>query len=482
MTVVDRWTGRSASALRTALRMTNEAFADYLGAGVRTVKYWDAMPERVLSEAMQETLDAALEQAPDSAQERFALLLSSSAAEGDERANARQWLQKRVGGGDAAAISSQIEDRALAYPEDAATAVDLLAKLSAADLDGRPAVERSLWVPQSPTIITSYLLDHRPSVNPGSDVEADVGPVARQIRDFTSALIDLDYQYGGGYVRQLVLPYFHTYVVPQLRVPRSETEQRQVMGAAARAAQLVGWAAYDDGRHGLALRYFVQGLRLAREARDGALGALLLANLSHQANFLGRSDDAVKFARAGQHSIRSDSNTVMAKLLAMEARGLATKGDERECALVLREAERAFDGRDTSIDPPWIEHFNEAELAGEAAHCFRDLGLPAQTRSFASQAGDPSQTPPRTQGFIQMVSATAALRQRDVDEAVALATESVDRMGPLKSARYLAYLSEFHSELTSAYPNGPHVAEFVTLLRDTHPELERAPWLGAVGP
>ncbi len=74
MTVVDRWTGRSASALRAALRMTNEAFANHLGAAVRTVANWEAKPDIVLSAAMQEVLDAALERSPDSAKTRFALL------------------------------------------------------------------------------------------------------------------------------------------------------------------------------------------------------------------------------------------------------------------------------------------------------------------------------------------------------------------------------------------------------------------------
>jgi hypothetical protein len=477
MTVVERWTGDSASALRAAMRMTCEAFAEHLGAGVRTVKYWDAMPDRVLSEAMQETLDAALDQASASAKDRFALLLCSTTAERVERAKAGQWPENGT-----TSAEERPDDRALTYPDSAATAINLLADLSAADLAGRPEADRALWVPQSPAIITDYLLEHRPSVNPHPDPESGTSPLLRQIGDFTSALIDLDYRYGGGYVRRLVLEYFHTCVVPQLRVRRPDPEHRRIMGAAARTAQLVGWAAYDDGRHGLAQRYFVQGLRLAREARDVALGALLLANLSHQANFLGRADDAIKFARAAQHSIRDESSTVMSKLLAMEARGLATKGDERECALVLSDAERAFEERDTSADPPWIAHFNEAELAGEAAHCFRDLGLPTQTRSFTTQASDADVTPPRTQAFIHMVGAVATLRQGELEEAVALATESVHKAGAIKSARYLAYLSSFHEALTDAYPNDPHVDEFVSRLHDAHPDLEGTPWLTTTGP
>ena len=40
MEVVDIWTGRTAGCLRTALRMTNEEFAQRLGTAVRTVAKW----------------------------------------------------------------------------------------------------------------------------------------------------------------------------------------------------------------------------------------------------------------------------------------------------------------------------------------------------------------------------------------------------------------------------------------------------------
>lgn len=68
MDVVDIWTGRRASALRASLRMSNEAFANRLGAGVRTVANWEAKPDVVLSPAMQEILDTALADAGDAVQ------------------------------------------------------------------------------------------------------------------------------------------------------------------------------------------------------------------------------------------------------------------------------------------------------------------------------------------------------------------------------------------------------------------------------
>ena len=45
MQVITSWTGGHADALRQALRMTNESFAEYLGVAARTVAYWRKNPE-----------------------------------------------------------------------------------------------------------------------------------------------------------------------------------------------------------------------------------------------------------------------------------------------------------------------------------------------------------------------------------------------------------------------------------------------------
>src|ERR1700720_2219929 len=74
MQVIAEWTGGHADLLRQSLRMTNESFAEYLGVAVRTVAYWRKRPETVPKPAIQETLDAALERAPDRAKAQFALL------------------------------------------------------------------------------------------------------------------------------------------------------------------------------------------------------------------------------------------------------------------------------------------------------------------------------------------------------------------------------------------------------------------------
>jgi transcriptional regulator with XRE-family HTH domain len=72
MTVIDQWTGRHANALRAAMRMTNEAFAERLGVASRTIAKWRERQEMVPSPQLQEALDTMLHQANDETRARFA--------------------------------------------------------------------------------------------------------------------------------------------------------------------------------------------------------------------------------------------------------------------------------------------------------------------------------------------------------------------------------------------------------------------------
>ncbi|WP_435886336.1 hypothetical protein [Streptomyces bacillaris] len=76
MDVVERWTGRYACLLQSALRLGNEQFAAHLGIAVRTVAAWHADASVTPRREMQQLPDTAHEQAPPAARQRFALLLA----------------------------------------------------------------------------------------------------------------------------------------------------------------------------------------------------------------------------------------------------------------------------------------------------------------------------------------------------------------------------------------------------------------------
>ena len=111
-------------------------------------------------------------------------------------------------------------------------------------------------------------------------------------------------------------------------------------------------------------------------------------------------------------------------------------------------------------DPGWIGYFDRAELAGEAAHCFRDLRRPTETGEFSMLALPPG-CPPRTRAFINMVSATAALHAGHLDEAVDGVRTAVALAGSLKSSRYQRYVRDFVAAAVKLHPRDARVVDLM---------------------
>jgi tetratricopeptide (TPR) repeat protein/transcriptional regulator with XRE-family HTH domain len=77
--IVRLWTGHEAKALRAALRLTVQDFADRLGVSVRTVAKWEARGRDIQPKAdTQAILDTALAQAPEEVSARFAAAVGES--------------------------------------------------------------------------------------------------------------------------------------------------------------------------------------------------------------------------------------------------------------------------------------------------------------------------------------------------------------------------------------------------------------------
>jgi tetratricopeptide (TPR) repeat protein len=368
-------------------------------------------------------------------------------------------------------------DEGLSYQADSGRAVNLLRQLTEADLANRQRIiVATAREDVASQIITGYMFASPVVLDLGNEGPLRGAAVAARIRRTTAHLMDMDFQFGGGHTRRMLIEFFRDQVVPLLRRHHPDAIRKEIFGAAAEVAQLLGWSAYDAGRHGVATRYFTQGLKLAREAEDHMLGARMLSSLSHQANYLGRFSDAVNFARAAQSAtLGHATKAVTAMFLSMEARALASLGDKAGTAATLHRAEQAFETRDPALEPDWIVYFDALELAGEASHCFRDLGDGSRAKHFAEQAIDPLLTPPRTRAFIQMVSAAGSIANGEPYEALALATEAVDLADGLQSARYLRYLKDFHRSLGELKGGQASTREFGVLLKSRYPKLSLSP-------
>ncbi|WP_159942508.1 MULTISPECIES: hypothetical protein [unclassified Nocardiopsis] len=310
------------------------------------------------------------------------------------------------------------------------------------------------WIVAPPALLEAN--DQAP-VHVGAD---DVKAITRACDLFEA----LDHEFGGGHARTAAVQYLNSEVTPLLQGNFTPEVGRSLFSAAARFAAKVGAMAYDAGLHALGRRYFLQSLNLAHLASDRLLGAKALALLSHQANFLGEHCTAVDFARTAKTGTQGHSTpAVQAMLAAMEARALASMGEERACSRALREMESAFSRVQRDDEPPWMGYFDASELSDELAHCFHDLGHGALAAEHANQSVELAPAGfRRSRSFAGLIHASAYLMNpggADLEAACDTATGVLQEAGRLRSARVKAYLNRFHERL-EPYAQTPVVKAF----------------------
>ncbi|MCC4322396.1 hypothetical protein [Streptomyces malaysiensis] len=278
------------------------------------------------------------------------------------------------------------------------------------------------------------------------------------IKATSDMFAQLDDRFGGDHARYSVVQYLSRDVAPLLTGQYTEAVGRALFSTVAEATLLAGWMSYDSCHHGLAQRYFLQALRLAQDGDERRLAGSILSAMSHQATFLGHYTEGATLARAARMGISGVATpTLMAQFHAMEARALARTGDTRACELALAEATKALERRNSGDEPEWITYFDEAELAAEAAHCFRDVNSARQAVAHAENAMSGNHV--RSDFFATMVLADAHLRAGDPEEACRVALDALDLGEQLKSARCVSYLAEFRQHLDSV-GDTPAISEF----------------------
>ncbi|MDF3293395.1 hypothetical protein [Streptomyces silvisoli] len=335
------------------------------------------------------------------------------------------------------------------YPASPEAAISTVDKLWRADLNGyEPLLLAEPSEPAWNEASLRWLVAPQPSfptTQKPDGVRVGLGDV-----DAITATSDmfayLDDRFGGDHARQSVIQYLSRDVAPMLHGQYTEAVGRALFSTVARSTLLAGWMSYDSCHHGLAQRYFLQALRLAQDGNDRRLAGSILSAMSHQATFLGKYTEAATLARAALMGISAVATpTLKAQFYAMEARALARTGDVSECERALANATRELERGSGDDEPEWIAYFDQAELAAEAAHCFRDVKHARQAVAHAENAMSGSHV--RSDFFATMVLADAHLQAGEPEEACRVALDALDLGEQLKSARCVAYLAEFRQHL-----------------------------------
>ncbi|MEV0729561.1 helix-turn-helix domain-containing protein [Polymorphospora sp. NPDC050346] len=309
----------------------------------------------------------------------------------------------------------------------------------------------------------TWPLDERPS---GSGERLVGMPDVEMVRQITAVYRTLDNQYGGGHVRDSVVRFLDGEVAVLLRGRYDARTGSSLLSAAAETTQLAGWASYDVGLNGLAQRYMVQALRLAAAAGDRALGAEILAAMSHQAAYLGAAAEAVDLARAaGQSAANVGVEAIVAESAVLEAQGYAAGDDETACAAALDRAERALDRADRTGDPHWIGYFDEAYLAAKFGHCFAALGRGDLAERFALRSLEmDGRHYARGRQFNLVLLAVAHAQAGQLEQASAVGMQAADAAEGLRSARARDYLKDLADRL-ALHVGLPDVRAFTERVR-----------------
>ena len=305
--------------------------------------------------------------------------------------------------------------------------------------------------------------DERPT---GSGDRIVGTPDIEMVRRITSTYRTLDNQFGGGQVRESVIRFLDGDVTELINGRYDAATGRALLGAIAETTQLAAWTSYDAGMHGLAQRYLVQALRFSAGAADRALGAEILAAMSHQAAYKGSSAEAVDLARAaGRSATEVGIPAIQAESAVLEAQGHAVDGDESACAVALDRAEKLFDKADRSRDPQWIGYFDEAYLAAKFGHCFAALGRGDIAQRFAVRSLDmDGHQYARGRQFNLALLALTYAQTGEPEEASRVGIQAVEAAEGLSSVRAHDYLRDLADRL-GRHVGLPPVREFVDRAR-----------------
>jgi transcriptional regulator with XRE-family HTH domain/tetratricopeptide (TPR) repeat protein len=248
----------------------------------------------------------------------------------------------------------------------------------------------------------------------------------------------------------------------------TEATERRLYAAAAEAGRICGWTAYDSSRYAAAEKYYLASLHAAGHTDDRAVGATVLAfwaTLRYHGDdpngALGILDTVTATA-----SRRTGSPRVTALLHARTARAHAKAGNHYGAHQAVDAAFNAYqDAAPAAQDVPSLYWVNIGELHQVAASTSLELGEHRRALEHfqaAEEADDPYDTEkePRGTAIYLTRRAETHLALGELDAAVDLARQAVDRLGGTASARGSSTITALRGKL-AAHRAVPGVTDFL---------------------
>ncbi|GLF97803.1 hypothetical protein [Streptomyces yaizuensis] len=319
--------------------------------------------------------------------------------------------------------------------------VETLAAIGKADVNRRRFLSASAYSMAAATLpletVRETAARTRAAVNGAVAGHADVAA----IRDMVRLFMDMDERHGGQHGRSAFVQYLVTDILDLCRARFSSEEARaEALSVASAGAHLAGWKAYDSGEQGLAQRYYLQSLALARESGIPGQDGFVMRTMSQQGMKLHRAEHCLTLAESGWDRARGRVDARTEALFAItHAHALAKTGQtDRALADVKRAHASLAAGADDQV-PFWALVWGPpaATVHSRTAKVFETLGdRPNAARQYATAAASrPGTTYARIIALDLVAQAEQQAKQGSIEQACATWTRAIDTMDGVRSAR-----------------------------------------------
>ncbi|MFF0437513.1 hypothetical protein ACFYU9_35535 [Streptomyces sp. NPDC004327] len=286
------------------------------------------------------------------------------------------------------------------------------------------------------------------------------------VRDMVKLFMDMDERHGGQHGRSAFVQYLVTDVAQLCRGRfASEDVRAEALSVASAGAHLAGWKAYDSGEQGLAQRYYLQSLALARASGVPGQGGFVMRTVSQQGMKLHRPEHCLALAESGWERARGRVGQQVEALFAVtHAHALARTGQTCRALADVQLAETALAAGMRAGDevPFWALVWGPpaATVHSRTAKVFETLGdRPNAAHQYATAAASrPGATYARIIALDLVAQAEQQAKQGGIEQACGTWGRAIDTMAGVKSTRTLEAVRSLRADLRPYRARGVRVA------------------------
>ncbi|WP_369185211.1 tetratricopeptide repeat protein [Streptomyces sp. Y1] len=186
----------------------------------------------------------------------------------------------------------------------------------------------------------------------------------------TEMVSSIDDQQGGRFARPMAANFLVNAIGPYLKADATDEVRKAMLSAAADHCYLTGYMAMDERLDGLANRYYVKALELARLAGDELTFCTTLRGMSVMHGDLGDGSTAIRLAQSASAASPQAGPRMRAFLAGQEAHAAAITGDRSLALLRIKQAEAAMEKAESqakalgSYDPSSL-HYHVSQVRYE---------------------------------------------------------------------------------------------------------------------